>query len=51
MLTIIGSVSASANGLSRAMWAMLMDKYGFKKVFVGVMIINLGCTSSLGNIT
>lgn len=25
-----------------------MDKFGFKKVFCGIMVINLGCTASIG---
>lgn len=48
LLSIIGACSAITNGLSRAMWAMLMDKFGFKCVYILVMIINLICTATIG---
>lgn len=50
MLTIIGSCSAISNGLSRAGWATLMDKYGFKKLFCGLMVVYLVCIGSIGYI-
>mmetsp|Transcript_36777 Transcript_36777/g.33006 ORF Transcript_36777/g.33006 Transcript_36777/m.33006 type:complete len:141 (-) Transcript_36777:288-710(-) len=38
-LTIVGSVGSITNGCSRAGWALALDKFGFRKVFFIVIII------------
>jgi MFS family permease len=38
-LTLAGALGSACNGLSRVMWAALMDKYGFKKVYLVLMLI------------
>lgn len=48
--TVIGSVHSMANALSRAMWAALMDKYGFKIVFCIIMVVNLATTAAMSYI-
>ena len=36
-LTLVGSLQALSNGLSRAMWGLLLDKLGFKKVYLSIL--------------
>jgi len=38
-LTIAGSVGAIFNGGSRLMWGVLLDKYGFRKVYMILMTL------------
>lgn len=37
-LTIVGSLQALTNGFSRALWGILLDKLGFKKVYEIILI-------------
>jgi len=48
-LTIIGSIGSAFNGCSRAFWAMLMDKIGYKKTYFFLIFINLFIYSILNN--
>lgn len=36
-LTVIGALGGLANGLSRLMWGLLYDKYGFKPLYTCVL--------------
>jgi OFA family oxalate/formate antiporter-like MFS transporter len=47
-LTIIGSIGSAFNGCSRAFWAILMDKIGYKKTYFFLIILNLLTTSTIG---
>jgi len=38
-LTIAGSFGSFINGSSRILWASLMDKYGFKRVYLCILVI------------
>ena len=38
-LTWVGSVAALMNGSSRPFWATLMDKLGFKRIFILILTI------------
>jgi Na+/melibiose symporter-like transporter len=40
-LTIAGALGSVCNGCSRIMWASLQDKFGFKKVYLVLMLIQL----------
>ena len=40
-LTTVGSVGSAANGVSRFIWASLMDKFGYKRVFLAMLIIQV----------
>lgn len=40
-LTVVGSISAVLNGLSRGVWAAIMDKLGFKKVFFALLCLEV----------
>ena len=46
-LTIAGSIGAVCNGGSRIMWASLLDKFGFRKVFSVIMLIQLVISSTI----
>jgi nitrate/nitrite transporter NarK len=48
MLTIVGAIASVSNGCSRAAWAFLMDKFGFKCVFLIISVINLITSGLLG---
>jgi hypothetical protein len=38
-LTTAGMIGAACNGGSRIIWATLMDKYGFKKIYSVLLIM------------
>lgn len=38
-LTTVGSVGAASNGVSRFVWASLMDRFGYKKIFSCMLVI------------
>ena len=40
-MTIVGAVGASLNGLSRIWWATLFDYFGFKKVYLCLVAIDI----------
>ncbi|CAI2368758.1 unnamed protein product [Moneuplotes crassus] len=40
-ITLVGSLGAIANGLSRWFWATLQDFFGFKKIFALLMIFEI----------
>ena len=40
-LTLVGSIGSVCNGFSRAAWAMLMDRFGFRRIFLIMMIIQV----------
>jgi len=40
-LTAVGSFGSIANGCTRAVWALFFDKYGFKKVYFVLLIIQV----------
>ena len=45
---MVGSISAVLNGLSRGVWAAIMDKLGFKKVFFALLCLEvLSCVAAL----
>jgi len=43
-LTIVGSVGSVCNGGSRALWGILMDKFGFKKIFFLILVVQVTST-------
>eukprot|EP00330_Aristerostoma_sp_ATCC50986_P000503 CAMPEP_0114593626 /NCGR_PEP_ID=MMETSP0125-20121206/15220_1 /TAXON_ID=485358 ORGANISM="Aristerostoma sp., Strain ATCC 50986" /NCGR_SAMPLE_ID=MMETSP0125 /ASSEMBLY_ACC=CAM_ASM_000245 /LENGTH=301 /DNA_ID=CAMNT_0001792993 /DNA_START=149 /DNA_END=1050 /DNA_ORIENTATION=+ len=38
-MSVVGSVGAAVNGFSRAGWALALDRFGFKKIFFIIIII------------
>jgi hypothetical protein len=48
MLTIVGSIASVSNGLSRGIFASLVDKFGFKIVFTCIQISNIAITAAIG---
>ena len=40
-ITVVGSIGAVSNGGTRAVWALFFDKYGFKKVFFFLIVIQV----------
>lgn len=50
-VTLVGSFGSAANGCSRFFWAVLFDKYGFKKVYFAIMAIQLILTATLSSIS
>ena len=48
-LTVTGSIGSVGNGVSRIVWSALSDKYGFKKMYILVMIIQLVCTVAISS--
>ena len=40
-LTYFGAIKAIFNGCSRVIWAALMDKFGFKKTYIVIMVLQL----------
>ena len=40
-LTLAGSIGSVCNGSSRIFWASLQDKYGFKKIYASLLIVQL----------
>ena len=40
-LTIVGSMASLANGCSRAAWALLYDKIGFRKVYTIAVLLQV----------
>ena len=49
-MTLVGSLHSASNGCSRALWAMLMDKIGFKKVFLIITVINIITSGVIGHL-
>lgn len=47
-LTTLGSVSSAFNGCSRLGWAALLDRIGFKKVYLLIATINIICSAIIG---
>jgi len=39
LLTTAGMIGSACNGGSRIIWATLMDKYGFKKIYSVLLIM------------
>jgi MFS family permease len=50
MLTIVGSIASVSNGLSRGVFAALVDRFGFKVVYIGIQFSNLAVTAAIGYI-
>ncbi len=40
-LTIMGALGGLVNGSSRIVWGIVQDKYGFKKIYAGILICQL----------
>lgn len=40
-LTLVGGIGGAMNGLSRLFWASLMDKYGFKRIYGALLILQV----------
>ena len=40
-LTTAGALGAIFNGMSRPVWGILYDKFGFKKVYFGLLCIEM----------
>jgi len=45
LLTVIGSIGSVANGVTRPMWALFFDKFGFKKVYFVLSLIQVSLFS------
>ena len=50
-MTTVGSIGAVVNGCSRSAWAMLIDKYSFKRIFCILLIIQILLSATLVNIS
>lgn len=46
-LAIVGSVTALINGTSRFLWAEAMQRYGFKAVYIAVLVVQILTSGSL----
>ena len=40
-LTIVGSLGSVSNGCSRAFWGIMMDRFGFRKLFFIITAIQV----------
>jgi len=40
-LTIVGSLASVGNGCSRPAWALLYDKFGFRKVYTVAIVVQV----------
>jgi len=40
-MTIVGSIGAISNGCTRAFWALLFDKFGFKRVYFALIFVQV----------
>ena len=40
-LTITGGIGAGMNGVSRFLWASLIDFFGFKKIYASLLILQV----------
>jgi hypothetical protein len=47
ILTVTGSVGGLLNGLSRAFWGYLLDKYSFNKISAIINLVLLICCISI----
>jgi nitrate/nitrite transporter NarK len=47
VLTIAGAMGSVCNGCSRILWAAFQDKYGFKKVYVVLLILQLALSLTI----
>jgi len=47
-LTIVGSVASIANGSMRSVFALLMERFGFKKVVGTIVIIQICLSGTIG---
>eukprot|EP01015_Nassula_variabilis_P022184 TRINITY_DN403_c0_g1_i7.p1 TRINITY_DN403_c0_g1~~TRINITY_DN403_c0_g1_i7.p1 ORF type:complete len:499 (+),score=56.73 TRINITY_DN403_c0_g1_i7:70-1566(+) len=50
-LTITGSLQALSNGFSRAIWGLVLDKLGFKKVYQIILIAQLALMATINYVT
>jgi len=50
-LTLVGSIGSATNGCSRAVWALLYDKFGFKKVYFCLLILQAVLAATLNFIS
>ena len=48
MLTVVGSIASVSNGLSRGVFAALVDRFGFKIVYMGIQVSNIVVTAVIG---
>ena len=39
ILTLAGALASACSGFARFIWALMLDKWGFRKVFTVMMII------------
>lgn len=46
-LTIAGSIGSFFNGFGRLFWALLQDRFGFKKIYLIVLTIQVGVSASI----
>lgn len=46
-LTVVGAIGSVFNGSSRILWATLQDKFGFKKVYLCLMLLQLVTCSAI----
>jgi MFS-type transporter involved in bile tolerance (Atg22 family) len=50
ILTIAGALGSVCNGCSRIMWATLQDKFGFKKVYGVILVLQLIISTTIYSI-
>ena len=48
-LTLAGAIGSVCNGSSRIIWATLQDKYGFKKIYSYLLIVQLITSLSIAS--
>lgn len=46
-VTLVGSIGSLVNGASRAIWAAFYDKYGFKRVYFVLLVVQAALSVSL----
>jgi len=49
-LTLAGAIGSVCNGGSRIMWATLQDKFGFRKIYAFVMVLQLVVSATVWNV-
>ena len=48
MLIVVGSIASVSNGLSRGVFAALVDRFGLKIVYMGIQVSNFVVTAVIG---
>ena len=49
VLTVAGAIGSVCNGSSRLIWATLQDKFGFKKIYTSLLVVQLITSLSIAS--